>query len=62
MVIDLERVGDMGVSIAAHVVELGREPPLTPYDDLQRMLTTAREMLTEALAALDRQDVARAGG
>ena len=60
LVIDLERVGDIGVSIAARVVELGREPPLTPYDDLQRMLTTAREMLTEALAALDSQDVARA--
>jgi phosphate transport system protein len=61
LVIDLERVGDMGVSIASRVVELGREPPLTPYDDLLRMLTTAREMLQEALGALATQDVSRAG-
>ena len=60
LVIDLERVGDLGVSIAARVVELGREPPLTPYDDLQRMLTTAREMLREALGALEDQESARA--
>jgi phosphate transport system protein len=60
LVIDLERVGDMGVSIAARVVELGREPPLTPYDDLQRMLVTAREMMREALGALETQDRERA--
>jgi phosphate transport system protein len=60
LVVDLERIGDMGVSIAARVVELGREPPLTPYEDLLRMLTTAREMVTEALGALASEDVARA--
>jgi phosphate transport system protein len=60
LVIDLERIGDLGVSIAERVVELGREPPLTPYEDLLRMLTTAREMLTEALSALETQDVGRA--
>ncbi len=60
LVIDLERIGDLGVSIAGRVVELGAEPPLTPYEDLIRMLTTAREMLAEALAALQNQDVAGA--
>ena len=60
LVVDLERIGDLGVSIAGRVVELGSEPPLTPYEDLMRMLTTAREMLTEALAALQSQDVASA--
>lgn len=60
LVIDLERIGDLGVSIAERVVELGRESPLTPFEDLLRMLTTAREMLTEALEALKSQDVARA--
>jgi phosphate transport system protein len=60
LVIDLERVGDLGVSIAERVVELGHEPPLTPHEDLQRMMTIAREMLTEALGALESQDVARA--
>lgn len=61
LVIDLERVGDMGVSIASRLIELGHEPPLVPYDDLQRMLTTAREMLTETLAALETRDSERAG-
>jgi phosphate transport system protein len=60
LVVDLERIGDLGVSNAGRVVELGSEPPLTPYEDLMRMLTTAREMLTEALAALQSQDVASA--
>jgi phosphate transport system protein len=60
LVIDLERIGDLGVSIAERVVELGREPALTPYDDLMRMMTTAREMLKDGLAALQSEDVARA--
>jgi phosphate transport system protein len=60
LVIDLERVGDLGVSIAARVVELGQEARLASYDDLLRMMTTAREMLTEALGALESQEVARA--
>jgi len=60
LVIDLERVGDMGVSIASRVLEIAQELPLIPYDDLQRMLTTAREMLTETLAALETADTARA--
>ena len=60
LVIDLERIGDLGVSIAGRVVELGREPPLIPYEDLLRMMTTAREMLAEAMEALKGQDVARA--
>ena len=42
------------------MVELGSESPLTSYEDLLRMMTTAREMLKEALAALENQDVGRA--
>src|SRR5262249_17422160 len=60
VVVDLERVGDLGVSIAARVVELGTEPPLVPFDDLLSMLTTARGMVSEALAALVAEDVGRA--
>ena len=60
VVIDLERIGDLGVSIAERVVELGDSPPLTPYEDLLRMMTTAREMLKEALAAMKTKDVAGA--
>ena len=60
LVVDLERIGDLGVSIAGRVVELGSDAPLTPFEDLMRMLTTAREMLIEAMGALQSQDVASA--
>ncbi len=60
LVIELERIGDLGVSVAARVVELASEPELTPPDDLVRMLTTAREMLAEALGALETENVERA--
>ena len=60
LVIELERIGDLGVSIAARVVELATEPPLTGPDDLVRMLTTAREMLAEAMGALETENVERA--
>ena len=60
LVIELERIGDLGVSIASRVAELATEPPLTGSDDLVRMLTTAREMLTEAMGALETESVERA--
>ena len=60
LVIDLERIGDLGVSIATRVVELDQAPPLVPYEDLLEMLTVARGMVSEGLAALFTQDVARA--
>jgi phosphate transport system protein len=60
LVIELERIGDLGVSIASRTAELATEPPLTGSDDLVRMLTTAREMLTEAMGALETESVERA--
>jgi phosphate transport system protein len=57
LVVDLERVGDLGVSIAERVVELGHEPPIIPYDDLLVMMTTARGMVSDALTALVEEDV-----
>jgi phosphate transport system protein len=60
LVIELERIGDLGVSIAARTAELATEPPLTGSDDLVRMLTTAREMLTESMGALETESVERA--
>jgi phosphate transport system protein len=60
LVVDLERIGDLGVSIATRVVELADALPLVPYDDLLPMLKAAREMVTEALAALVAGDVSRA--
>jgi phosphate transport system protein len=60
IVVDLERVGDLGVSIATRVVELEHESPLIPYDVLLETLTLARGMVSGALDALVTEDVARA--
>jgi phosphate transport system protein len=60
IVVDLERIGDLGVNIAARVVELGGEQPLVPYEDLLETLTLARSMVSDALAALAALDVAGA--
>jgi phosphate transport system protein len=60
IVVDLERVGDLGVSIATRVVELDGEPPLVPHEDLLETLTLARGMLSDALAALVAEDAPRA--
>jgi phosphate transport system protein len=60
IVIDLERVGDLGVNIASRVVDLGSDPPVMPYEDLIVLLTASRAMVADGLAALVEGDVARA--
>ena len=60
IVVDLERIGDLGVNIATRVVELGQAPPLVPYEDLLETLTMAREMASGALEALIDEDASRA--
>jgi phosphate transport system protein len=60
LVVDLERVGDLGVSIATRVLDLADSPPPLPYNELLPMLTTVREMVAETLAALITRDVERA--
>jgi phosphate transport system protein len=60
LVIDLERVGDLAVSIATRVLDLADKPPPLPYDELMPMLTTVREMVSDSLAALVGGDVERA--
>jgi len=60
LVVDLERVGDLRVSIATRILELANKPAPIPYDELIPMMTTAREMVTEALAALITGDLERA--
>jgi phosphate transport system protein len=60
LVVDLERVGDMGVSIATRVLELVGKPPPISYDELMPMFNAAREMVSDALAALITGDVERA--
>jgi phosphate transport system protein len=60
MVVDLERVGDLAVSIATRVVELDREPPLVAPEDLLELLTVARRMVSDAIEALLSRSASRA--
>jgi phosphate transport system protein len=60
LVVDLERIGDLGVSIATRVVELDSTPSPLPYDEILPMLTMARQMVSESVAALVTGDAPRA--
>lgn len=60
MVTDLERIGDLGVSICERVVELNIEPTLKPYLDLPRMAEIVQGMVREALDAFVNRDAERA--
>ncbi len=60
VVTDIERMGDLAVNVAERVVELCESPPLKPYIDLPRMGRIGGEMLSEALDAFARGDVALA--
>jgi phosphate transport system protein len=62
LVVDLERIGDLGVSFATRVVELDGTPPPVAYDRILPMLTTARQMVSDSMAALVTGDVSRARG
>lgn len=62
IVVDLERIGDLGVNICERVAELGEEPPLPPFGDLVGLADEATEVVHEALDALVHRDVERATG
>ena len=48
---DLERIGDLSVSIANSAIELNKEPQLKPYIDIPRMARIAQEMVKDSLDA-----------
>lgn len=48
---DLERIGDLSVSIANRAVELNKEPQLKPYIDIPRMAEIAQKMVRDSLDA-----------
>jgi phosphate transport system protein len=60
IVVDLERIGDLGVNICERAIELGNEPALRPYVDLEGMAAAVRENLSGALDAFVSRDVERA--
>ena len=48
---DLERIGDLSVSIANSAIELNKEPQLKPYIDIPRMARIAQKMVRDSLDA-----------
>ncbi len=60
VVVDLERIGDLGVNICERAIELGEDPPLRPYVDLETMASSVREMVSGALDAFVGRDAGRA--
>lgn len=51
MVTDLERVGDLSVSIAERAISLNGAPVLRSYEDIQRMADITSEMLNITITA-----------
>lgn len=60
VVTDLERIGDLAVSIAHRVLELGSTPRLEHEQAIPRMADIAQGMLRDALDALVQRDVHKA--
>lgn len=60
IVTDLERIADLGTSIAERAIELNAEPPLKPYIDLPRMAEEAQKMVHDCLDAFVEKNVALA--
>jgi phosphate transport system protein len=57
---ELERIGDYAEGIGRLAVKLSDRPMLKPLIDIPRMAEASRQMLTTALEAFARQDVAAA--
>jgi phosphate transport system protein len=53
---DLERMGDLAQDVCERVVELNREPPLKPLNEIRALAATAQEMVHQALDAFVRRD------
>jgi phosphate transport system protein len=54
---DLERIGDLAVTIGERAIELAAELPIKPYIDLPRMADLARDMVHKSLDAFVREDI-----
>ncbi len=54
---DLERMGDLAVSIAQRAIELNKEPVLKEYIDIPRMREIAQSMTRDALDAFVKRDM-----
>ncbi len=57
MVSDLERIGDLAVSICRRAASLAKAPPLSCAGDMQRMADAARKMVRDSIDAFVDGDV-----
>ena len=57
---DFERMGDQAVNIAEKALVINQYPPIKPYEDLPRMVESAREMVRCALHSFMTRDVEEA--
>jgi phosphate transport system protein len=60
LVIDLERIGDLGVNICERTIELGPEPPLPINTSVQGVADAALGMLRDVFDAFETADVVKA--
>lgn len=60
IVVDIERIGDLAVSIASRVVDLSSAPPLTTQFDLPKLASLAQGQVKGSLDAFVHADVAKA--
>lgn len=56
IIIDLERMGDLGVNIAERALDLLKEPPLKPYLHLPVLAQMSQKMMKDALDAFVTRD------
>jgi phosphate transport system protein len=57
---ELERIADLAQDVCERAIELNREPPLKPLNDIPRLARVAQEMVRQSLDAFVRGDVALA--
>lgn len=60
MVTDLERIGDLAVSISHRAIDMAGSPPLKPWRDIPRMADIVQGMVREAIDSFVRGDDAQA--
>lgn len=60
MVTDLERIGDLAVSISERAIQLATEPNIKPYDDIPKMAVVVQAMVRGAIDAFVSRDADKA--
>ena len=60
MVTDLERIGDLAVSISERAIQLATEPSIKPYDDIPKMAVVVQAMVRGAIDAFVSRDAEKA--